>query len=242
MRYIEVCDIGKERDTNQDTVFAADRDGYGIFAVADGMGGHSYGELASQHIVRILRKWWDDFKPTTFENDFQKMIHGIKTALEQANRDIYHKYNQYHICGSTVVILFVSLDAYGIFNVGDSRIYVQYGSLFRQMTSDEIWENQGDLSEREKYADWERCRGKLINAVGISENLRCTICTDALKKGMVFLLCSDGLYKFCPETDIKRYLRKVEQQESLERCSQSMLKQVYQTKASDNISLIIVRV
>lgn len=240
MRYAGVSDIGKERNTNQDAIFAAIRDYYGIFVVADGMGGYSHGELASKFIIQVMEDWWADFKPIYFRYDFQQMLLGIRTALEQANSEIYQNYNQNQICGSTAVILFVSPDAYGVFNVGDSRLYMQCNHLFTQLTSDEIWENQGELSEREKCADWKRCRGRLTNAVGIEENLRCTVRTDVLKKGMVFLLCSDGLYKFLPETTLQKYLRKAARQESLEQYSQSLLEQVYQTRASDNISWILV--
>lgn len=242
MRHVEVCDIGKERDINQDAIMASSMDGYGIFAVADGMGGHSHGELASRHIIKALGKWWEDFEPVRFNDNFQGIVSDIRAVLEQANNNIYIKYNKNDICGSTAAVLFVSPDAYAIFNVGDSRIYMHYGDLFMQMTLDEIWENQGGLGEREKMEDRDGCRGKLVNAVGVYGTLCCTVCTDALKKGMVFLLCSDGLYKFCPETSLKKYMKKAALQESLERCGKSLLELVYQTKASDNISFVIVRV
>lgn len=242
MKHVEICDIGKVKDINQDAVIAGSRDGYGIFAVADGMGGHSHGELASRHIVKALGRWWVYFSPERFGGNFQAIVSGIRAVLEQTNNYIYMKYNRNDICGSTAAVLFVSPDAYAIFNVGDSRIYMQHGDLFTQMTLDETWENQGNLCEREKMEDREGCMGKLVNAVGVYGTLKCTVCTDALKKGMVFLLCSDGLYKFCPETSLKKYMKKAALQESLERCSKSLLELVYQTKASDNISLVIVRV
>lgn len=240
MRYAVISNIGKDRTINQDAVFAADRDGYGLFVAADGMGGYSHGELASRHIVQTMESWWNSFEPSHFEKDFQLIICGIRAALEQANRDIYQRYNQNHICGSTVVSLFVSPDVYGIFSAGDSRIYMHHECTFAQLTSDDIWENQADLSESEKNADWEQCRGKLTNAVGINEELRCTVRTDVLKEGMVFLLCSDGLYKFCSEACLKRYLRKANRQKSLEQHSQSLLRQVYRTKVGDDISMITV--
>lgn len=242
MRHVEVCDIGKVRDINQDAVMASSMDGYGIFAVADGMGGHSHGELASRHIIKILGKWWENFDPAHVDNGFQEMVGEIRAALEQANNDIYCKYNRDDVCGSTAAVLFVSPDAYAIFNVGDSRIYMQHGDLFTQMTLDETWENQGNLGEREKMEDRDECRGQLVNAVGVYGTLRCTVCTDTLKRGMVFLLCSDGLYKFCPETSLKKYMKKAAEQEPLERCGKSLLELAYQTKASDNISFVFVRI
>lgn len=226
---------------NQDATLAVSNGQYGLFVVADGMGGHSNGELASRYIVKKLQDWWLCFDAEYYQNDFMRMINDIGDTLREANSQIYHLYNQEDICGSTMVVLFVTENAYGLFYAGDSRMYIQYDHKFKQVTNDEIWENQSNLEESEKRDKWEKFQGHLVNAVGIREKLQFVIKTDKIRQGMIFLLCSDGLYKFCPTTKLLECLYHLERCGHLEWCCQSLLESVYQTKAHDNISFIVIQ-
>ena len=241
MKYMEISDIGKTMNINQDTTLAINNGEYGLFAVADGMGGHSNGELASRYIIKMLQGWWLSFDASYYQHDFMKMVNAVGDTLRKANSDVYHLYNRSGICGSTMVVLFVSKDAYGLFYAGDSRLYIQYNNSFKQVTNDETWENQSDLQESERKRRWDELNGCLVNAVGIREELQCRVKTDMVRPGMVFLLCSDGLYKFCPVTNLQKCLH-IERYGNLELCCRSLLESVYQTKANDNISFIVIQV
>ena len=242
MKHIGICDIGKVRDINQDAILAVSKDDCGLFVVADGMGGHSHGEKASQHIVQTLNGWWKTFLPEKYDNDFKRMIKAVKQVLEQANREIYHTYNKASTCGSTVAILFIYHNTYGILYAGDSRVYIYHQWKLRQITMDDIWENQSNLSVRERRLCWDYCHGKLLNAVGIKEEIECKITTNELEEGMVFLLCSDGLYKYCPERYLRRYMKQARNGENIEYCCAGLFEEVYRRDAKDNISIVMVRV
>ncbi len=241
MEHVEICDIGKVREINQDAILAVSREKTGLFAVADGMGGYNRGEEASQYIIQVLENWWVNFRPEYFEDDYKRMIYSLKQQLEQINRDIYQNYNNGSICGATVVILFVYQDMYGIIYAGDSRAYLYWERQIKQLTIDEVWENQPALTIREKKKNWKQCHGKLVNAIGIREEMQCRIITDKVEKNMIFLLCSDGLYKYCPEKYLRKYLKKTKREE-LEYICADLLDEVYRGEAKDNVSIVLVKI
>lgn len=242
MRHAMVCDIGKIRSINQDAVFSASCKDVGLFVVADGMGGHSHGEKASQQIVQKIAEWWETFVPERYDNDFGRMMISLKQAVERANWEIYENYNRSMICGSTIVLLFIYEDNYGVIYAGDSRIYLYHGWKLQQLTMDEIWENQPNLTETERKAGWEQFHGRLFNAVGIYNLLQCTLITGRLQPGMVFLLCSDGLYKYCPKRHLKKCMKRAKRVKELETDMAELLSRVYASEAADNISAILVAV
>ncbi len=242
MRYAMVCEIGKVRKINQDAAFSASCNETGLFVVADGMGGHSQGEKASQLIVRNMERWWETFHPQKYGNHFMQMMYGLRQEAERANQEIYENYNKNAVCGSTMVLLFLWKDAYGMIFAGDSRIYLYHKHKLRQLTVDEVWENQPDLTQWERERHWERYHGRLYNAVGIQKELRCSVVANERKAGMVFLLCSDGLYQYCPWQQLKKYMKKAGKAEHPECVAEALRNSVYRSQAKDNFSAILVTV
>lgn len=240
MKFAARSDAGKVRMINQDAIFAANNREAGIFLVADGMGGHSHGEKASQLIAGKMEEWWSCFLPENYNNDFMRMIIGLKQAVQQANRQIFEEYNKRDICGSTIALLFIYKRFYGILFAGDSRIYAYHKWTFRQITTDEVWENQPGLLPFEKQEHWDRCHGRLYNAVGIRKEMQCRIVTDIWKPGMVFLICSDGLYKYCSKPLLKKYLKQASRKKIPHICADALWNSVCETEAGDNISMILV--
>lgn len=236
------CEVGSKRDINQDSIAAFSKDDVGLFVVADGMGGHLEGEKASQQITRDMTEWWDGFSREKYGNNFQRMVESIKVSLEKANMTIYEEYNQKGICGSTVVVLFVFGSAYAVINVGDSRGYLSSGYFdWKQITYDDVWENQPGLPLSDKNNKKHPDRGKLITAIGTKNFVRCHITTDDIKPGTKFLLCSDGIYRFCSEKKLKHFVRKVKRNSIVTTC-ENIKDIVYKNGAKDNLSLIIVMV
>ena len=82
--------------------------------------------------------------------------------------------------------------------------------------------------------------GKLLQAVGISETISIASKTDLLKKGDSFLLCSDGLYKFCPEKDMRKIVHGMNEN-NMEESLKKMVAKCYEAGAKDNISVILVK-
>ena len=242
--YRGFCDVGLKRDTNQDSIltFANPQNEMYLFVVADGMGGHMHGEKASGAITRSLSDWCETFSPDNYNFDFQKIVVALQNRLQEVNGEIFRELNQTQVCGSTCVILLIYGDCYATLSVGDSRIYQARGFRYRQITEDDVWENQRkvkeSLTKKEilNHPDF----GKLVLAVGVDETVPISRETDMLKKGDAFLLCSDGLYKFCKESTMKKAMKTVSEK-NINTLIDKMATEVYLQGAKDNISIILVK-
>lgn len=234
-------DIGLKRQMNQDAFCIFCSNEAGLFAVADGMGGHTEGEKASHRVIEELSRWWHSFSPEHYGCEFQAMQTAIGQVIRDAGRCIYTEYNRKGICGTTVTVLFVYRDFYAVIYAGDSRCYRGIGRKWEQVTMDEVWENQSCLGSKERSMKNHPDRGKLVNAVGIRENNYCRVVTDTIRPYTVFLICSDGLYKFCAEKVMKKCVRRVKDKQSAEQAVDELIKAAYSNGAGDNISVVVVK-
>ena len=239
LSFSTVCDKGLIRQINQDSVYA-DSDGYnGIFCVADGMGGHSKGELASQTIISEIKKAWERFCVLDKKTPFREAFGLFEKALDDANSLIYESYNKESICGSTVSLLFVYDDCYGIINVGDSRIYISQKKQIVQVTEDDVWENLPEQNGIDKAVLVQSPKyGKLTNSVGTSERVfkKYSICQMQGKQS--FLLCSDGLHKCCDDSLVNSII--IKNRNNPVRVTNNLSDEVYQMGAPDNFSIIYI--
>ena len=108
---------------------------------------------------------------------------------------------------------------------------------------DDIWDTLPETTSnmtKEQIANDPR-RGKLVQAIGIDQTLNIHMATNRLRYGQVFLLCSDGLFKFCKESYIEKQLIKAKNEESMRDVAQELLREVFQNGAGDNVSAIIVK-
>jgi len=240
--YAGICETGLKRETNQDRIVMLQNDVAGLFAVADGMGGHSRGEVASGMIASTLESWWEHFSPQVYGCDMRNILYSIQLALEEANLKICRQYNQGSVCGSTMAVLFLYQGQYGILYAGDSRIYVRRHLSFQQLTVDEVWENQPCLCRAERRDKNHPNKGKLVNAFGVNETLRLRAMTDGLQGRSAFLLCSDGLYKLCPERQIRQSMERARRSRNVQGEVLRLLQIVYGNKAPDNVSIVLVGV
>lgn len=238
--YEGICETGLRRAENQDAIFMKSDGEIGLFAVADGMGGHSHGEVASATIRDCLSMWWDSFSPEAYNMDFSRMIISLNQILEKANIDIIGKTAQGEICGSTVVVIFIYRDKYGMLTAGDSRVYKVEHKKLIQISEDETWENRPENSHLSLKAKMSHpYYGKLVNAIGTSEQFNLTSRTDSLSKDTAFILCSDGIYKFASPKVFSRTLKSV----NASKIAETIIKlrdNVYANGAGDNMSLIII--
>lgn len=237
--YSGICDKGNSRDINQDAIIMKSTGEVGIFAVADGMGGHSRGEFASQTIVCNLEGWWTDISRDLDNYSFEYCVKSLREAINEANNEIYTSTNNNEVCGSTLVLLFLYKEYYCVLNAGDSRLYELRQGKIKQLTMDDTWENQPDIRlstvKKRKHPFW----GKLVNAIGISENVGLTLKTDLLSEGFLFVLCSDGIYKYGSVFWFRRYIRKISNT-GINSAIKKIVGDVSKRGSKDNISLIIV--
>lgn len=241
IEYSSISDKGLHREVNQDAIFAKVNGHMAMLAVADGMGGHSYGEKASEIIVTELEKCWVSF--LDLENcQFNKLVDEIILYLEHANQMIYEGFNRESICGTTIVLLFIYGNSYCTISAGDSRIYTKEGFILKQITSDDVWENQLDVIHNYKKKEIlnHSSYGKLVSAVGIKPSVSLNVRTDLWENKVRFLLCSDGLYKMCTEKEIRKILGSYKGNKNGDIIINKALKMVYDKGARDNVSMILV--
>lgn len=238
-----ISDIGRKRDTNQDSIFVSKKDYF--YIVADGMGGHSGGELASTMAVKHM----SEYIKNNLEQDSQECL---KSALSFANLEIKKfadKDESLRGMGTTVVSLLFKDDAVSIGNVGDSRAYViTHGKLF-QLTKDHslVQEkiNMGLYSRKQALEDPHK--NVLSRTVGYDENVKIDIFNYKFKKGDIFLICSDGLHGKVSDEDIiftikNELLNTALDFTKVRDCAQNLVRQANENGGQDNISVILAAV
>lgn len=233
-KYSLFTDRGSIRLENQDAVFGQIQKETGIFLLCDGMGGHLQGGEASNFVVQSYNDWWTKLEP---DLDFMELMERAKKILEQINIQLYQKKKEIgNICGSTLDLLLLQTDIWGILHVGDSRIYQITNQAFNLLTTDQTWGNaqfrQGILTEKE--IEKSPYRDKLIQAVGGSQNIH-----PFLRMGYTpsadYFLCSDGVYKVIDEDEIQEILLK-KGENNIEKIEQRILDR----GAPDNFSMILI--
>lgn len=243
MEYAGDTQIGLVRKVNQDSILLRHKGHIAIFAVADGMGGHTDGEKASGAITQALDNWWQRIEKGQYEKNLFSLVNQIKACIGQANQMIYDTYKDKGICGSTASILLLYEESYAVFHVGDSRIYKLEKRHFSQVTMDEVWEN--DIRTKKKFTLKEilnsNKRGKLINAIGTAPELMMTVKTDCLNEHMIFLLCSDGLYKMVNTRFLVKTLKKVNKGLTTQEAVEKLMQKVYSQGAKDNVSILLIK-
>lgn len=239
---VGLCETGLVRNENQDAVFWSKTEEAAICVVADGMGGHSHGEVASGLIKQTVLECWETFIQGNCDRDFGSMLEYLQQELKVANQALYREYGKNRMCGSTLVLLFCFQKQYGILYAGDSRVYLRKGFSFCRLTTDEVWENQTCIPEKERCNTSHPNYGKLVNAFGSDEELHMRMVTDALRGGELFLLCSDGLYKMCTDQQIKAAMRKARSGGASMKSALLCLKNETEAAgAADNFSIIMLK-
>lgn len=243
--------IGKQRDLNEDSLLAitatlAGNGGnapFGLYIVADGMGGHQFGEVASNAAIRtvasvVLRK----FHPYLFHVKSEPLEESLQEVMQAAVAEA-QKVIQREAPGSgtTLTAALILGQQVTIAHVGDSRAYMLYSdgrveALTRDHSLVRRLEELGHLShaEAEKYPH----RNVLYRALGQGEVMEPDIFTIPFTPGGTLLLCSDGLWGVVNETDMARIVRETP---NLQRACQGMVTAANAAGGPDNISVILIQ-
>ena len=228
--------VGMVRAINEDACLAMPE--LGLWAVADGMGGHEAGDIASQMIVEALQQTpappsWPDF------------LHSVREALYDVNRRLREESAQryqHRTIGSTVVVLLAHEDQCACLWVGDSRIYRLRDSQLEQLTRDHshVQElvDQGLLSPEEAHRH--PLANVITRAVGSSDDLQIDEVTHELQVGDIFLLCSDGLNKTVNDEEIARLL--AHSNNNCQEAVKAFIHLALMRDASDNVTTVVVSI
>lgn len=222
-RSAAASDVGRVRSVNQDS-YHEDSDA-GIWVVADGLGGHNDGEVASRMVCDGL----SDLKPAaTFEEMIRAAEERILGVNDQLVREAMHSANGM-FSGSTVVALLARRSRFAVIWAGDSRVYRLRNGQMEQLTRDH------SLSETEAAAEGQNPNA-VTRAVGGEATLSLDVLRDRVHAGDRFLLCSDGLTRTVAEADIRTWLAHDYIREAVEGLIQATLN----AGAPDNVTAIIV--
>jgi serine/threonine protein phosphatase PrpC len=237
-------DVGMVRDHNEDNL------GYKIpdeavvtsnkgmlFLVADGMGGHAAGEVASQIAVETILDRY-------FSEDTDDIEEALNGAIVDAN-DIIHAQSSDHReqsgMGTTSVVAVIRGDELTVANVGDSRAYLIRGGEIQQITQDHSWvQEQVRLNlVTPEEAKHHPLRNIITRALGTAPEVKVDFSTYKLQVGDTIILCSDGLSGVVSDGDI---LEIVTKQENAEMAAKMLINAANAGGGPDNISTIVVRV
>ncbi|MBR5231129.1 MAG: Stp1/IreP family PP2C-type Ser/Thr phosphatase [Clostridia bacterium] len=188
MKAYPVTHTGLVRKQNEDTVRVSQIVD-GLYILADGMGGHLAGEIASSMTADVLERALKDRQPST---------EALRDAIMQANAKVYEKQlsdPEMRGMGTTLTVLWEGPDYVYIGHVGDSRAYLLRERSFRQMTEDHsmVGELLRSGAITEEAARTHPYRNVITQAVGTDEKLQPDVFRIIKNKGDLWLLCSDGL-------------------------------------------------
>ncbi len=244
--------IGKVRKQNEDTIFAMHtrslsyelQVSYGLFVVADGMGGHDNGEVASSTavaaVVKVIQEQLfariqhSSSLPTT-----QEVEDTLKSAAQSAQEAVLSVVPG---GGTTLSAALVINNMLHFAHVGDSRIYLyspQEGlkTLTKDHTVVRRLVDLGQISADEASSN--PLRNQLFRAVGQGEGFKVDLGLRELRDPCTLLLCSDGLWGLLPEETL---LKTLEKGQSAQTCTQSLVNAANKAGGSDNISVIVVKI
>ncbi|MEO5830109.1 MAG: protein phosphatase 2C domain-containing protein [Rhodanobacter sp.] len=222
--------VGLRRTRNEDTYYADAS--LGLFLVADGMGGHQHGEVASalvrDEVVRLVR-------------DGHSLVDAVRSAADSLltcardSRDILPM-------GTTIAALKVDGDNHEVVWVGDSRVY-QWTQGLRQVSHDHslvqalVEAGQLDPAQAAQHPQ----RNVLTQALGVTaiEHLRIGMARGRLEPGSAFLLCSDGLTEGVSDAAIARTMARTDL--AVQECVDQLLLSALDSGGEDNVTVLIVR-
>jgi protein phosphatase len=229
---------GMIRSGNEDSYFSDPP--RGIFVVADGMGGHAAGEVASDMAVRILADELGNARELTEE----QVSEGIQRSLQRANLAIYQRTLvevDKQGMGTTVSVLILRDGRFVIGQVGDSRIYLLRDGLLRQLTKDHSYvQEQVDAGvltpEQARYHPYSNV---ITRCVGAGAEVQPDLYTGEIRRGDTFLVASDGLTGM---VDDRRLQHLLQARASAQRVVDALIAEANGRGGLDNITAIVVRV
>lgn len=228
-------DVGKVRRVNEDAYL--DLHELGLWVVADGMGGHMAGDVASRMIV-------DSCKQIDEPQDLNSFIADVEYRLLEVNHKLREmaaqQFNDSTI-GSTVAALLAYDRQCACLWAGDSRIYRLRDNKLEQMTRDhsmvEEYLAEGFMSPQEVYNSG--LANALTRAIGAQDELSIDVRIEEMQDGDSFLLCSDGLYRELKEEEITQLMNRKDNSTTI---ANNLLERALSREAKDNITLSVVQI
>lgn len=233
-------DVGRVRTGNEDNFFAEADDRRGVFVVADGMGGHAAGEVASEMAVTIVSRHLLGLSSVRDAGASPL----VSKSLQEANRAIFDRMlaeADKQGMGTTASVMVLSDHGYLIGQIGDSRVYLYRDGALAQITKDHSYvQEQVDAGlltpEQARYHPYSNV---ITRCVGASDEVEADIYSGEVRVGDVFLLCSDGLTGM---VDDRRLAQLLMARSGPGRIVDSLIAEANGRGGLDNITAIVIQV
>ncbi|KQL54679.1 protein phosphatase [Heyndrickxia shackletonii] len=243
MGYVVKTDTGKVRLNNEDNgEILTNKSGIYLAIVADGMGGHNAGDIASEMAVNVLKEYWEKSFPVG-GIDAAIAEKWLRDTIADVNIKLYeHSRTDSNLdgMGTTLVAAVCTNDFITIANIGDSRGYLLNENGFQQLTEDHTLVNAlvktGQISKED--AQHHPRKNLILKALGTEEIVEVDIKTILVDNGDCLLLCSDGLYDKLTDTEIKEMICK--DGLTMEEKAQTMIDLANENGGEDNITIVLL--
>lgn len=243
-----LTDVGLVRDHNEDSI-GENRD-LGLAVLADGMGGHRGGEVASAIAVSTILESLDNELKNIKSGDIDEVTGyrlesiAVNDAVTKANENVFTSSNensQYRGMGTTVVVLLFHDNHFTVAHVGDSRLYRYRDNELVQITRDHsLMQELVDKGFYTKEQARESLNKNLVTrAIGAEESVQVDIHEDAALPEDIYLLCSDGLTDMLEDEVIQNTI--TDNSEDLEKIATELIRLSNESGGKDNISVILAR-
>jgi serine/threonine protein phosphatase PrpC len=242
-----ITDIGRKREQNEDSLFYDDA--MGLYVVADGMGGHNAGEVASRLVVETIRDYLNqdtvtDPLPKSFNTDgkLSKDARRLLAGIHVSNRVVHQaalKNELYKGMGSTVSAVYFTDNTFIVANVGDSLVYlIREGQIKLLSVPHTLVAEQAELDPDNAELLWSDFKHVLTRAMGVDKSVKADINEIPFLRNDILVLSSDGLTdKATPE----EILEVVNNQRSDQAC-QRLVDLANARGGDDNITAIVLKI
>ena len=247
--YQALTDVGRKRKGNEDSLFVNPEQN--LFVVADGMGGHAAGEVASRVAVDAINEFvclTGDDEEITWPYGLDETIsydgNRLKTAIRYANRkvmDATKEKSEYEGMATTVAAVLVDGDSANLGHVGDSRIYLVRDSQITQLTTDHSWVNEQIVSGviSADQARSHPLRNVVTRALGGKADLQVDMKVHVIEPGDILLLCSDGLTTMMADEEIAQAV--AEASGDVEKAARALVAGANAKGGEDNITVLVLK-
>lgn len=235
-----LSDRGKVRQHNEDSVGVFENEGGILAIVADGMGGHLAGDVASQMTINTFKALWEQGKSIDSPSEAEAWF---SEKVVEVNKAVYEHSLSNPECqgmGTTIVGAIVTSGFATIGHIGDSRCYLLNNSGFKQVTQDHSLVNElvrsGQISKED--AEHHPRKNVLLRALGTEQTVELDVSTIEFEQEDVLLLCSDGLSNKVTDEELQNELLN---SQPLSDKANTLVQLANENGGEDNISLVIIK-
>jgi serine/threonine protein phosphatase PrpC len=249
VRFSGDTNVGMKRDHNEDSFYLPDTERLAI--VADGMGGHASGEVASRMAVDTMVSYFKETQeeqmltwPFRIDQGQRHEISRLVTSIKLANLKIHEEAHRNPACrgmGTTVVSTLLVDDALIVGHVGDSRVYRLREGLFDQITEDHSLLNDYIKMKNLSFEEIAAFPHKnvIVRALGMKSTVQVDVVVEQPRLGDVYVLCSDGLSSMVPDIQIAEI---VANESDLDRLCDRLIATANANGGLDNVTVVCIRI